>query len=203
MKRAPPKSQKVHLLKVAWFVSALGHPLVSGSAVGVLVFFQLFEFRKAVFLSGFILCLISIPVAAWIYYKTKSKEYTNFDVSVRTQRTSMYLFLLGILALAILLALFSQQTQSLFIGLSLCFAMVAISFKFNYFLKSSLHVAMSFFLAFSLWQVQPFWGVAMFFMALLVSASRLILKRHTLSEIISGSFIGSGTGALLFYILPV
>jgi membrane-associated phospholipid phosphatase len=203
VKRTSINPQNLLIYKAAQLISIVGHPLVSGSVISILVFFQLFGVRKAFFLSGFILFLISIPAAAWNYYKTKSGAYTNFNVSVRSQRTSMYTVLIGLLAMATLLAWLSHQPKSLLVGLSLCFALVLISFGLNYFLKTSLHTAMSFFLAFGLWQLHTSWGIAMLFMAFLVSSSRLILKRHTLPEILSGSFIGSGTGAMLFYFLPV
>jgi membrane-associated phospholipid phosphatase len=203
VKRTSTKPSNLLIYRAAQLISIVGHPLVSGSVISFLVFFQLFEVRRAFFLSGFILFLISIPAAAWNYYKTKSGAYANFNVSVRSQRTSMYIFLIGLMAMAILLARLSQQPKFLLVGLSLCFALVLISFVVNYFLKTSLHTAMSFFLAFGLWQLHTSRGIVMFFMALLVSSSRLILKRHTFPEVISGSCIGSGTGALLFYFLPV
>jgi hypothetical protein len=185
--------------KAAKFISVLGHPLLIGSLVSAFVFFELYSREKALLLSGFVLGLISLPLTAWNFYKTKSGGYTNFDVSVRSQRSSMYAVLLGLLSLACLLAWFSDQPLAFCVGLSMCLALVLISFLINFFLKTSLHAAISFFLAFGLLELQLTWGLGMLLLAVLVSISRLALKMHSMVEVVSGSFIGTGAGVLLIY----
>ena len=130
--------------KVAGFISVLGHPLLLGTFISALVFFQLFPLEKALLLLGFVLGLVSLPTAAWNYYKTRSGGYTNFDVSVRSQRQSMYLVLSSLLGLACLLAWLSGQPLAFCVSLSLCLAMVLLSFLINTFLKTSLHAACRF-----------------------------------------------------------
>ena len=189
--------------KVAGFISVLGHPLLLGTFISAMVFFQLFPLQKAFLLSGFVLGLVSVPAAAWNYYKTKSGGYTNFDVSVRSQRQSMYLVLSSLLGLACLLAWLSGQPLAFCIGLSLCLAMVLFSFLVNTFLKTSLHAAMSFFMAFGLLQVNLALGSCLLLLAILVGISRLVLGRHSLPEVMSGSCIGAATGLELVYLLPL
>jgi membrane-associated phospholipid phosphatase len=182
--------------KAAKFISVLGHPLLIGSLVSAFVFFELYSREKALLLSFFVIGLVSLPLTAWNFYKTKSGGYTNFDVSIRSQRSSMYAVLLGLLSLACLLGWFSNQPRAFSIGLSTCLALVLISFLINFFLKTSLHAAISFYLAFGLLALHISWGMGMLFLAVLVSISRLRLKRHNRQEVISGFFIGSGAGAL-------
>lgn len=189
--------------KLAWFLSFLGHPLLMGTFLSSLVFYQIFPPEKALLLSGFILLLVSLPASAWIYYKTQSGGYSNFDVSVRSQRKSMYLVLTGLLGTASFLAWQSEQPLAFCIGLSLCLGMVLLSFLLNTFLKTSLHAAMSFFMAVGLLQLHFVLGVGLLLLAVLVGISRLVLKRHSLAEVISGSVVGAAAGLLLIYLLPV
>lgn len=189
--------------KVAGVLSFLGHPLLMGTFLSAVVFYQMFPPQKALLLSGFVLLLVSLPAAAWIYYKTQSGGYSNFDVSVRSQRKSMYLVLTGLLGIASLLAWQSEQPLAFCIGLSLCLGMILLSFLINTFLKTSLHAAMSFFMAVGLLQLHLGLGVCLLLLAVLVGISRLVLKRHSLAEVISGSVVGASAGLMLIYLLPI
>jgi membrane-associated phospholipid phosphatase len=184
--------------KAAKFISVLGHPLLIGSLVSAFVFFELYSRDKALQLSAFVIGLVSLPLTAWNLYKTKSGGYSNFDVAIRSQRSSMYTILLGLLSFANLLAWFCDQPMAFNIGLSTCLGLVLISFFINFFLKTSLHAAISFYLAFGLLALHTSWGVGMLLLAMLVSISRLVLKRHTIQEVVSGFLIGTGAG--LFFI---
>lgn len=187
--------------RVAGLLSFLGHPLLMGTLLSSLVFYRIFPPEKALLLSGFILLLVSLPASAWIYYKIQSGGYSNFDVSVRSQRKSMYLVLTGLLGIASLLAWLSEQPLAFCIGLSLCLGMVVLSFLINTFLKTSLHAAMSFFMAVGLLKLHLLLGIGLLLLAVLVGISRLVLKRHSLPEVISGSMVGAGAGFMLVYLL--
>lgn len=187
--------------KVAGVLSFLGHPLLMGSFLSTLVFYRIFPPQKALLLSCFILLLVSLPASAWIFYKTQSGGYSNFDVSVRSQRKSMYLVLTGLLGIASLLAWLSEQPLAFCIGISLCLGMIVLSFFLNTFLKTSLHAAMSFFMAIGLLKLHLILGVGLLLLAVLVGISRLVLRRHSLPEVISGSLVGAGAGFLLVYLM--
>lgn len=164
----------------------------------MLVFFRLYDFERAFTLSIAMLGLLILPVGAWILFKIANGQYANFDVSVRNQRASLYTLLISLLALAIVLALYYGQPKTLLLGLGCFFLMLVFSFVINSFLlKTSLHTGISFFFAFVLWRLDCSWGLLMFLMAFLVSGSRLVLKRHTLPEVLVGLGIGAASGLLL------
>ncbi len=187
--------------RVARFISVLGHPLLIGSVVSAMAFFELYSREKALLLSGFVLGFVTLPLTAWNFYKTKNGSYSNFDVSIRSQRSSMYAVLLGLLSMACLFAWFSHQPLAFSVGLSMCLALVLFSFSINFILKTSLHAAISFFMALGLLKLHVAWGLGMLVLAFLVSISRLVLKRHSMQEVVSGSLSGAGAGLILIYLM--
>ncbi|PUZ21212.1 PAP2 superfamily protein [Chitinophaga costaii] len=196
MKTLPPA-----LARLARFVSVIGHPLLLGSLVALFLSFRAYGIRQAIIAAGIIIGVITLPVTLFIYRKTRSGVYSNFDISVRQQRTSFYFFLIGAFVLATAILLLTHQPWPLTLGVGFALGMMAICFGVNFFIKASLHSAMAFFLSFTVMFYSYPLGVAMLVFAVLVGISRLLLGRHTLREICSGGIIGILTGLGLLWAL--
>ncbi len=190
------------LTRLARFISVIGYPLVLGSVVAIFLSFQAFGLQQALLAAGIIIGVITLPVTIWNYRKTRSGAYTNFDVSVRQQRTSFYYFLIGAFVVATAILALTRQPRPLTLGVGFALGMVIVCFGVNFLIKTSLHSAMAFFLSFTVLYYSRPLGVGMLLFAGLVGVSRLLLGRHTLQEICSGTIIGILTGAGLLWALP-
>ncbi|WP_165806388.1 phosphatase PAP2 family protein [Chitinophaga parva] len=198
MKTLPPV-----LVRLARFFSVLGHPLLLGSLVAVFLSLQAFGVRQALIAAGIVIGIITLPVTLWNLRKTRKGEYSNFDVSVRTQRTSFYVFLIGAFALATAILVLTHQPRALTLGVGFALGMMVVCFAVNAFLvKTSLHSATAFFLSFTVMYYRVDLGVGMLVFSAVVGISRLLLGRHTLREICSGMVIGVATGIGLLCALP-
>ncbi|MDX5479610.1 MAG: hypothetical protein LPJ98_14275, partial [Cyclobacteriaceae bacterium] len=71
-----------------------------------------------------------------------------------------------------------------FSGLILIMALV------NFKIKASMHAAIAFYVSMGLWDLSVFIGIPAIVLALATSWSRLEMKRHSLNEIATGSFLG-------------
>lgn len=120
--------------------------------------------------------------------------FSDFDVSKREERPKLYL-------IALLLALMYLGSTLFFKGISsaislmtfgVCVAVIAFAIV-NYRLKASGHVGVA--SAFVL-TVSFLYGEGVFFAIFwivpLVAWSRLVLKRHTLREVVGGGALGAG-----------
>lgn len=183
--------------RLAAVVSTLGHPLVTSSAFAlVVVVGQRLRGAAAGWVIGSLLALVVAPISLWNLRQTRRGAYTNFDVSERAHRHSFYpvlLVLLGVAALglgwqrALVPAAYRYGLLAVWVLLLVCYGL-------NFWLKVSLHAALSFFLAYLLTQLYPSWGWLAVPAAALVAASRLVLGRHALPELLAGAALGLAAG---------
>lgn len=186
--------------KTALFISAAGNPLITFSVFILFVTFKLFDAQKASWISLLVIGGVTLPVTVHSYRKTKKGHYTNFDISDRKQRENFYPFLLGLLSVSSVLLFVTGQPAGFCYGSLVFLAMVAVSFVINYRIKVSMHTSSSFYLALSLLKLSVTGGLLMLAFAFLISYSRLMLKRHTLIEVLAGGALGVAFGALNYWV---
>jgi membrane-associated phospholipid phosphatase len=192
---------KKTLFIISTWVSTLGHPLLTVAVFILFSTFHLFTYTTAFVMSATLFGLVILPITVWNYLKTKQGQYANFDVSIRPQRYSMYLLIIGLLTGTTLVFFATNQPASFCYGMLFSLGLFIISFVSNFFIKVSLHTALSVFLSIALMAITLPLGIAMTGFAVAIALSRYILKRHTISEIIAGMMIGIGVGSSLYYFL--
>lgn len=186
---------------VARGISVGGHPLVL-----VPLFVGAYSFRhyppgQAALLTGAVLGGVVLPLTVWNLRRVRQGRYTNFDVSDRRQRRSMYPVLLLAMGTVSALGWGTHQPRPLTLGLSVAWLMVAGASLINRWFKCSLHAAMAFFLGGALVVlIGPAGGWALL-LAALVGTSRVVLGRHSAAEVAVGGGLGLGAAALAWALL--
>jgi membrane-associated phospholipid phosphatase len=193
------EQNKTAVYRIASVISIIGNPLVTISIFILFITSQLYSSLSAVWISSLVIGGVAIPVTVNNYRKVKSGEITNFDMSDREQRHTFYPRLIGLLAIVTLLLFVTQQPINFCIGGLIFLLMIVTSYAINFRLKISMHTSISVFLALTLFKLSFTGGVAMAVFALLISTSRLILKRHTPVEVISGALLGLVFGLINYY----
>ena len=134
-----------------------------------------------------ILLLLIIPIAIWIYRNVKKGNYTNMDVSNRKQRHSLYIFI--IIATIIFLAVdYFLHKEIDWTVLMLCILLILMQIS-NFFIKSSMHTSLNIYVAALFFAISPMIGIFWFLLSVLIGVTRVILKRHTPKEVLSGGGI--------------
>jgi hypothetical protein len=188
-------------IKIAYFISVVGHPLLTFPVFAIIALFTFEQFNRALLHSSMILGGIFLPVAIKTYINSKNGTYTNFDVSNKTQRQSWYVFATLISLLVTIILFVTDQPRT--ISLSVLFAWILLftSQLTNYFIKSSLHVSFNIFLSFLIIPMNLTLGIFCLFLTIIIAWARLTLQRHTMQEILTGSILGLIVGVLsLLYI---
>jgi hypothetical protein len=195
------QSDNKRLLKVSRAVSVLGHPLLTAAVFVVFVSFTCFNGAEALVSSLVVIGLVILPIIGWNYRNTQKGRYSNFDVSVRSQRHSFYRVSVGLLLLAAGVLWLTDQPLVLQYGMGFALLLVVLSGLANLYIKASLHTSVSVFLSLALLTIHPVAGAILLGFSAVVACSRLVLKRHTLPEIGAGAAIGLVVGGSLYFFM--
>jgi hypothetical protein len=189
--------------KIAKFISIFGHPLLT---IPVFVMITLFNFEsveKASWISALIIGGVFIPLIARMYRGEKRGEYTNFDVSDQTQRQSWYKFVVPLLVVVTAVVFVTKQGSILCFGVLFSTCLLITAQLINYFIKSSLHISLNTFLFFMIFRMNIYIAILFLLFILLIVWARLILKRHTAAELLTGILIGLFWGEMFLIFTPV
>lgn len=179
----------------------MGHPLVTVPFVVIYILFQTQPFKNALFIASLVIGLIQIPVLIHLFKKLKMKKIESFDVSNRQERKKFYFFLFPLVVLVSLVLYLTKQSVELIYGFLFATILLLMMQIMNYFIKTSLHVAVNFYLGFLLFDLNPILGIFWWAFTVLIAWSRFELNKHTAAEICYGSLIGSSCGiGLQFFI---
>lgn len=185
------------LLKWSKFLSQIFNPLFS-----LIVFFVYKESKNGSFVQSalkflWLFIFLILPVLIWIFSRVKSGKYTDSDVSDREQRKSLYLFISAALSVYILFNYFVNKTWDLvLIYVLVLILLMQIS---NLLIKSSMHTALNIFVAALFFSENFVWGIVWLLISILVGITRILLKRHTLQEVLSGGIIAVFVSAFYLY----
>ncbi len=190
------EQDKTLAYRVAAFISIIGNPLVTLSVFILFTTSKLYSNSNAIWISSLVIGGVALPVTWNNYRKVKSGELTNFDMSDRAQRQTFYPRLIFLLAAVTIILFLTHQPINFCIGSFIFLLMIITSWLINFKLKISMHTSISVYLALVLWKLTAIGGLMMFCFAILISGSRLILKRHSLAEVLAGIILGLTFGSL-------
>ena len=185
--------------KIAQIISIAGHPLLTLPLFVLFTTFTLEDFKKAFITSSIIIGGFFLPLILRLYLKSRNGSYTNFDVSDRKQRKSVFTFIVPILSVVTLLMYLTGQSINLCLSLLFGLTLVIISQVVNLYIKSSMHVAFHLYLSFLVMTLNLRIGLIALLITIPIAWSRIVLGRHTLKESLVGSVIGILVGLFMMY----
>tara|TARA_R110001592_G_scaffold363383_1_gene686752 strand:+ start:106291 stop:106797 length:507 start_codon:yes stop_codon:yes gene_type:complete len=164
-------------------------------------FFSIQDPAKAFWTLTTIVSLGILPLIGWNLYRTRKGLYSNFDVSIRSQRSSMYLFILILSGLVLLVLWMSDQPASVLIGCLILIQLLLFAFILNFKTKVSLHIAIAIYTGFALWEINQTFAIIIWGSSPLIGWSRWYLGRHLPVELFWGFLLGSICGLEILYFL--
>jgi len=173
----------------ARLVSILGHPLLVLPLALLLPMAAAGTAGTARAAIGVAVC--AAVVMGWSWWRVRRGHWRHVDASDVRERRDLNVFLLPLLAAGALLALPQPQLAW---RLALAAAIVAVALLSARWCKLSLHAAFAVYAALLLWAWRPGAGLAMLAFAAAIVASRLVLARHTLRDVVAGIVAGALAG---------
>jgi hypothetical protein len=186
-------------LKIAKLISIIGHPLLTIPIFVAIVMFTYEDFKKASVISFLIIGCIFVPIILRMYIKSKNQSYTNFDVSDRLQRKSLFIFALPILIIITFILFKTKQSTNLCLSVLFATILIFISQIINLYLKSSLHVSLNIYLSFLVMTVNFKIGVILFLLTGIIGWSRIVLGSHSTKEVLYGGVLGLIISLIMVY----
>ena len=186
--------------KIANFISIIGHPLLTIPIFIAIVMFANENAKKAFYISFLIIGCVFVPIILRMYIKSKNGTYTNFDVSDKKQRKTLFIFIIPLLVIVTFILFKTHQNNNLCKTILFATILVFISQVVNLFIKSSLHVSLNIYLSFLVMTLNYKIGIILFLFTGLLGWSRIVLGRHTLKEVLVGGAIGLSISLITLYI---
>jgi hypothetical protein len=174
----------------ARWISWIGHPLVFITlSVAIIVALRLAN-RAGLALLLTLLATVILPMGLLLLRGFQSGRWSDPDVSIRAERVRFYPWAISISAVGVIVLLLLRAPAFALRGATMTLLLLIIAALINFRIKLSLHALFAFYSAIILFVVNPVAGTVAFGLALLVFWSRLYLKRHDLSEMLVGAFLG-------------
>lgn len=171
-------------------ISRIGHPFVFISlSVGVVIALRVANRAGLTILLILLVCVI-VPMAPLLFRGVRFGEWSDADVSVRTERTRFYPKAIPILTFAIVVMLLLRAPNFAVRGAVVTLALLIVAGLVNFRLKLSLHALFAFYSTMILFRASLVAGILGLALALLVFWSRLYLQRHDLKEVLAGATVG-------------
>ena len=175
--------------RIAAFFSNIGNPFLLFPVVISYLAARELGYKAAKPLLFTMLAIFGI-LAVFLFVRKQRGEITNLDVSNQKQR-ALNIYLPTIIMLLLAIAYFQWTKQpyvfrTLYVGLLLitCFAL-------NFWKKISLHTVVATYLSSLLLSTNYWLGIAFFVFSFLIAWSRVVLERHTKTEVLLGWVVGS------------
>ncbi len=191
------KPEQTNLYKAAQIISVIGHPFVLLPLTAVIAALQNASPWRA-FTIGTITVLATVfPLLFIIRQRVKAGKWSDHDVSEHSQRNNFYTIAIIIVALSCVLFLFLDFPRSLLLGMIISLVLLVAAMIINLRSKISLHLIFASYCAVSLIAVGFWVGACFILLAIAVAFSRVILRRHTTAQVVSGALLGAAAGVFL------
>ncbi|WP_394674097.1 phosphatase PAP2 family protein [uncultured Chryseobacterium sp.] len=183
--------------KLSKIISDFFNPLISLFIFFVLMSIWKYSLRDSVFYFLPILLIVILPVIIWILWNVKTGRYVNMDVSNRVQRKTLYIFIVVCVMVYMVYAYLASGSIDL-VMLFILILLLALQIS-NFFIKSSMHTAFNVLVAALFVPMSWITGIIWLGIAALVGVTRVILKRHTVREVITGAGIAFVVSLIYLY----
>jgi membrane-associated phospholipid phosphatase len=139
---------------------------------------------------------VAVIVGLFSLWQVRVGRWAHVDASHPSERSQLNLFLAALLCAAAGLLWALGQPAAVAAGPLLAALLVLLTHALRRWLKVSLHAAFAAFAAALLWPDLPA-TLAIGALSVAVAWSRLVLRRHTLSEVLLGLLLGAAFGIAL------
>lgn len=179
-----------HTLQIARWVSRLGHPFILPLAALLVVTLQIVPAQEALSIVALTAATVTIPVLLFTWRQVRRQRWTDYDVSVRQDRYRLYPLILLMCGISGLIFWLLDAPAFMLRGILGGTVMAFVAMLVNLVLKISLHAALATLCALVILALIPWLGIAACLFAALIGWSRVVLRRHTAIEVLSGALLG-------------
>lgn len=189
------------MLTLARFISALFNPFFLMLPVPFLIVYRQTRDAARAFHWEFFSITFMAVVALFVLYGVRRGFFTDFNISKRPQRKTLYIFASFITILYFISVLLFRGPNVLLVAVSGIILGILLLSVINTRIKASIHVATV--SAFLVSLALLYGGIFVFGILLIpiIAWARIVTRNHTISEAFVGGIVGGGLILLLFSVL--
>jgi len=188
--------------RAAVWISNIFHPLLIVIPTLIIAMVQRGStLTQALAWTALTIGVVNLPMAVLVIYGVRSGRYSDASVSIREQRTSIYVVGGSCLVLLLVILIVGKAPAVITACLVSAVLSTGISFVINRYTKLSLHSAAMAGCATVLLMTAPILGVVMAAFAPLVAWARIRLKHHTPVQILIGWMVPMVCVIVIFYLM--
>jgi membrane-associated phospholipid phosphatase len=180
-------------MRVASILSLVGHPFV---LVPLTIAFMVRPAKLAIAIAT---CMV-VAMLAVIAWRVASGRWSDYDVSDAQQRHGFYPVALLIVIVTTIVSWLLHMPPGFLRGMFVAIGMLATGAVLTRYTKVSLHVMIGAFCATILSTVDIRAALLVGLLVLAVAWSRVVLRRHTVTQVILGAIMGGAFGVLLIVV---
>lgn len=188
-----PTSTDMTRTFVARTLSLIGHPAILTPVAAMLSAMTKGVPIQALQLLVLVSLCLGASVITYSWIQVRTGRWRHVDASVPRERRHLHSVLLLLFFGVAAVLRVSGQPLRMVLGLACCGLLIVLAWLFRRRLKVSLHASFAIFAAALLWPDMASTFVVLL-LALAVSWSRLVLRRHTRQEVVFGLLSGGMTG---------
>jgi membrane-associated phospholipid phosphatase len=185
---------------LARWTSIVGHPFVSILLLVAIASWATGGHERALHMTGIVAGAVLLPLGFFIWRRYSSGQWQTVDASAPSDRPALYAVAFVLLLPVGFYFLAIRHAAEMTRGFVAVAALIGLAATFNRWIKLSVHMIFATFAALIILQLTPVLGVALFLFLPLLGWSRLILSRHSVSEVIGGFVIGFVVGAAALWL---
>lgn len=190
------KNSLRHTLAV--WLSLVGHPIaVIPLTIALLTWKEDFNTQLKILIPILVLMVILFLYSQW---EVRRGRWKDSDASQPPERKTLLIVLLVCLVVSVIITSTELFPSRLAIGMFVSSVLVIAAMVLSRWLKVSFHSAFNAFCSVLLFPLGAAALTGAFVWTAIVSWSRVVLRRHTISEVVVGTVLGIG-GGLLFLLL--
>jgi membrane-associated phospholipid phosphatase len=183
--------------QIARWISRAGHPFILPLVALTVVTLQVVPPLQAVALVAIMIATTTVPILLFTRRQIQRKRWSDYDVSVRQDRYLLYP--LGLLTLSASALVFWMLGAPAFMlrGIAGGAALLFVAMLINLTIKISLHMALASLCGIVILALNLWLGIIACSFAIANGWSRVVLRRHTLTEVVVGGLLGIVVGVIL------
>lgn len=189
---------KPALIRLAHYISIILSPAaVSLPMVFVVAFYRASDIMVASLYACIALFFISVGPLIYILIGVRRGELSDVDVTRRSERGGPYLFSISSVAIGLVVLSFLGGPRNLETVMLVTTVTAVILMVTNWWWKISVHASS---VAGAATMLTALYGAIMlpsFLLLVLVDWSRVVLRRHTVGQVVAGSLVSIGLSTLI------
>jgi membrane-associated phospholipid phosphatase len=187
-------------IQIARWISIIGHPFTFVVLLVATASWKMHGEADALRTTGIIVAAMLVPLGLFIWNRYSLGHWETVDASAPADRLALYTAAFVLLIPVGIYFILQERSTEMVRGLASVAVLIGILACLNRWIKLSVHLALATFAAVIITRLNPIFGLALLLFLPFLAWSRLVLSRHTPTEIAGGFILGLIAATLTLWI---